>query len=148
MSTFTQILYHIVYSTKNRECSLKHGNREALFRYVWGVVRNKKGHLYRINGVEDHLHILSDLHPTVALADFIKDLKVSSSKWIKDDRVFPGFTGWQDGYGAFTHSWGEKDVLIEYIKDQQKHHATVSFRDEYRRLLEEAGIEFDERFLL
>ena len=147
MSTFTQILYHVVYSTKNRECSLKHANREALFRYLWGVVRNKKGHLYRINGVEDHLHILSDLHPTVALADFIKDLKVGSSKWIKDDRVFPGFTGWQDGYGAFTHSWGEKNALIEYIKDQQNHHATVSFRDEYRRLLEEAGIEFDERYL-
>jgi REP element-mobilizing transposase RayT len=115
---------------------------------MWGVIKNKKSHLYRINGVEDHVHILSSLHPTVTLADFIKDIKVSSSKWIKEDGVFPGFTGWQDGYGAFTHSWPEKGALIEYVKDQKNHHATVSFRDEYRRLLEEAGIKFDERFLL
>jgi len=148
VSTYTQILYHIVFSTKNRECSLKSGGREALLRYMWGVIKNKKSHLYRINGVEDHVHILSSLHPTVTLADFIKDIKVSSSKWIKEDGVFPGFTGWQDGYGAFTHSWPEKGALIEYVKDQKNHHATVSFRDEYRRMLEEAGIKFDERFLL
>lgn len=92
MSTYTQIYYHIVFSTKNRECVLSAKSRERLFRYIWGVIKNKKCHLYRINGGEDHLHILSDLHPTVCLADFIKDIKVSTSKWIKDNQVFQGFT--------------------------------------------------------
>ena len=147
MSTFTQIYYHIVFSTKNRDPVLLPERREELFRYVWGIIRNKNSHLYRINAVEDHLHILSSLHPSVALADFIKDIKVASTGWIKEQRLFPHFNGWQDGYGAFTASHADKDRLIEYIKNEQEHHRTESFLDEYRRLLKEAGIEFDEKYL-
>ena len=148
MSTYTQILYHIIFSTKERRPRLDNGGREDLFRYIGGIIKRKKSHLYRINSVEDHLHILTSLHPTVALADFVKDIKVSTSGWIKENRIFPGFTHWQDGYGAFTHSAGEKDRLIEYVRIQQEHHKKVSFRDELRQLLEEAGIEFDERYLM
>jgi putative transposase len=147
MSTFTQIYYHIVFSTKNREPVLRSDGREELFRYIWGIIRNKNSHLYRINAVEDHLHILSSLHPSVALADFIKDIKVASNGWIKERQLFPHFNGWQDGYGAFTASHADKDGLIEYIKNQQEHHRQETFLDEYRRLLKEAGIEFDEKFL-
>ena len=147
MSTFTQIYYHIVFSTKNREPVLRADGREELFRYVWGIIRNKNSHLYRINAVEDHLHILSSLHPSVALADFIKDIKVASNGWIKERQLFPHFNGCQDGYGAFTASHADKDRLIEYIKNQQEHHRKETFLDEYRRLLKEAGIEFDEKYL-
>jgi putative transposase len=147
MSTFTQIYYHIVFSTKNREPVLRADGREELFRYIWGIIRNKNSHLYRINAVEDHLHILSSLHPTVALADFIKDIKVASNGWIKERQLFPHFNSWQDGYGAFTASHADKDRLIEYIKNQQEHHRQETFLDEYRRLLKEAGIEFDEKYL-
>lgn len=147
MSTFTQIYYHIVFSTKHREPVLVAEHREELFRYIWGIIRNKNSHLYRINAVEDHLHILSSLHPTVALADFIKDIKVASNGWIKEQQLFPHFKGWQDGYGAFTASHADKDRLIEYIKSQQEHHRKETFLDEYRRLLNEAGIEFDEKYL-
>ena len=115
---------------------------------IWGILKNKNSHLYRINGVEDHVHILTSLHPTVALSDLIKDIKVTSSMWIKQEKAFPRFTNWPDGYGAFTHSNNEKDRLIEHIKGQQKHHKKVSFGDEFRRLLEEAKIEFDEKYLL
>lgn len=148
MSTYTQILYHIVFSTKNRDRCLSQEKRADLHRYIWGVIKNKNTHLYRINGVEDHIHILSGLHPTICLADFVKDLKISSAGWIKQNRVFPRFSHWQEGYGAFTLSIKERDALIEYIKGQEEHHRRISFRDEFRKLLEEAGIEFDERYLL
>ena len=145
--SFTQIYYHIVFSTKDREPVIEADHREELFRYIWGIIRNKNSHLYRINAVEDHLHILSSLHPSVALADFIKDIKVASNGWIREKELFPRFNGWQDRYGAFTASHADKDRLIEYIKNQQEHHRKESFLDEFRRLLTEAGIEFDEKFL-
>lgn len=119
MSTYTQILYHIVFSTKNRERTLSADRRPELYKYIWGVIQLKNSHLYRINGVEDHFHILSSLHPSVALSDFVKDIKLASSSWIKNHRVFPRFTHWQEGYGAFTLSIKEKDALIEYIKGQK-----------------------------
>jgi len=148
MSTYTQILYHIIFSTKNRKRCLVQEKHDELFRYVSGIIKNKTSHLYRINGVEDYLHILTNLHPTVCLSDFVKDIKTSTSKWIKAEKVFPGFTNWQDGYGAFTHSIKEKDVLIEYIKGQEEHHKKMSFKEELRNLLLEAGVEFDEKYLV
>ena len=148
MSTRTQICYHIVFSTKDRQPTLRADRREDLLRYIWGIIKNRHGHLYRINGVEDHLHILSNLHPTVCLADFVKDIKTGSARWIKDNSVFKGFSHWQEGYGAFTCSRRDIDDLIEYIKRQEEHHRRTSFVEEYRKLLQEAGIEFDERYML
>ena len=147
MSTFTQIYYHLVFATKNREPVLEKPGREEFFRYVWGIIRNKSCHLYRINAVADHVHILTSMHPTVAFADFVKDIKVASNEWIKAKRIFPRFTAWQEGYGAFTAAHADKDRLIDYIIGQEAHHQAVSFLDEYRRLLDEAGVKFDEKYL-
>lgn len=113
ISTYTQIIYHIVFATKDRRAELKAGRREDLFRYIRGILKNKNCHLYRIGGIDDHVHLLVSIHPTITLADIVKDIKTNSSKWIKQNDVFPGFIGWQDGYGAFTHSSKEKDSLIE-----------------------------------
>jgi len=104
--------------------------------------------VYRINGVEDHLHIATHIHPTVAIATLVKDIKLATSSYIKDNAVLKNFTGWQDGYAAFTYSFKEKDRLIEYIKNQEAHHKTVSFKDELIALLNEHGIRYDERYLL
>ena len=101
-----------------------------------------------MNGVEDHLHILTHLHPSVALADLIKDIKLASSKHIKEKNTFPDFSGWQDGYGAFTYSIDRKDILINYIKNQEEHHRIKTFREEYIELLKEHGVEFEEKYLL
>jgi REP element-mobilizing transposase RayT len=147
MSTHTQIYYHIVYSTKHRKPVLAKDNRERLFRYLWGILKNKNCHLYRINGVEDHIHMLTSLHPLVALADLIRDMKSGSTSFIKKHNLFPGFPGWQDGYGAFTKSHADRDHVIEYIKNQEEHHKHVSFRDELKELLRQEGIEFDEKYL-
>ena len=148
MSTYTQILYQIVFSTKERQPVLHKENRPELFKYMWGVLKNNNCHLYRINGVEDHIHIITHLHPSVALADLIKDLKISSSGNIKEKGLFNNFSGWQSGYGAFTYAIKEKDRLIEYVINQEEHHKTVSFREEYINLLNEHNIEFDEKYLL
>ncbi|MGA3323315.1 MAG: IS200/IS605 family transposase [Terriglobia bacterium] len=148
MSTYTQICYHIVFSTKERVPALKADRREELFRYIWGILKNRDCHLYRINGTEDHLHILTSLHPTVNLAGLIKEVKTGSSLWIKENSVFGNFSNWQDGYGAFTHSKGQIGALIEYVKGQVEHHHRTTFAEEYRKLLVEAGIEFDERYIL
>ena len=148
MSTFTQIYYHIVFSTKNREPVLLAAHREPLFRYVWGIIKNHDCHVYRINGVEDHLHIFTSLHPTVPLSEFIKAIKVSSSQWMKSEGLCPDFTHWQDGYGGFTHSNAEKDALIAYVRGQEQHHKKTTFEDELRTLLADAGVEYDERYLL
>ncbi len=148
MSTYTQILYQIVFGTKNREHTLTAPSRQELFKYIGGILKNKNCHLYRINGVEDHLHIVTHLHPSVALADLIKDIKLASSEYIKNIVLFKKFGGWQGGYGAFTYSIKEKDRLIEYVKNQEAHHKIKTFREEYIELLNEHGIEFDEKYLL
>ena len=146
-NTYTQILYHIVFSTKNRERCIAKGRRDDLYRYIWGIVKNLNCHLYRIGGVEDHMHLLTTLHPTLALAKYIENVKTSSTSWIRREVVFERWPGWQDGYAAFSASIDEKDELIEYVKAQEEHHQSVSFADEYRALLERAGIKFDPKYL-
>ena len=148
MGTYKQIFYQIVFGTKNRSPTIPAPNEKELFQYIHGIIKNKHGKLYRINGMEDHIHILSDLHPTVCLSDFVKDIKVASNTWMKDSGKFPAFDGWQEGYGAFTYSIKEKDMIINYIRNQKEHHKTETFYDEFKRLLIENGIEFDEKYLL
>ena len=147
MSTYTQILYQIVFSTKFRERTLTKADRPELFKDIWGILKNKKCHLYRINGVEDHIHIVTDIHPTVALSTLVKDIKLASTSFIKEKGIFPHFGGWQDGYGAFTYHISAKDALIEYVKNQEEHHAIVSYHDELKALLEEHGVNYDEKYL-
>ncbi len=82
MPTYTDITYHIVFGTKGRVPSLDKARRDDLYRFIWGVIKERDGHLYRIGGVEDHVHILTSLHPSVALADLVKEIKTASSAWI------------------------------------------------------------------
>lgn len=148
MSTYTQILYQIVFSTKNREHTLSKPKRDELFRYISGVLKNKNCHLYQIGGVADHLHIITHLHPSIALASLVKDIKLASSEHIKNHQLFPLFDGWQVGYGGFTYSFKDKDHLINYVKNQEEHHKEKPYREELVELLKEHEVEFDEKYLL
>ena len=148
MATFTQILYQIVYSTKNAENTMVLSETEKLYRYIWGLLKNKKCTLYQLNGTENHLHILTHVHPTVAVSSLIKDIKVASSIWTKEQGIFPNFMGWQEGYGAFTYHINQKEILIKYVKNQHEHHRVKTFKEELIELLKEHGIEYDERYLL
>jgi len=148
MATFTQILYQIVFSTKNAKKTITLDNSEKLCRYIWGILENKKCKLYQMNGTENHLHILTHIHPTVSVASLIKDIKVSSSTWLKQEKLFPNFVSWQEGYGAFTYHITQKDLLINYIKNQREHHHIKTFKEEFIELLNEHGVDFDEKYLL
>jgi REP element-mobilizing transposase RayT len=148
MSSYTQILYQIIFSTKNRENVLIKTNREKLYKYIWGILKNKKCILYRINGVEDHIHIVTHVHPSIAISSLVKDIKVSSSIWIKEQGLFPAFKAWQKGYGAFTYSIEAKEDLVKYVKNQEVHHKSSNSREEFIKLLREHEMEFDEKYLL
>lgn len=147
MVLHTQLLFHIVFATKNREKTIVYEQKQQLYAYIWGILKNNHCHLYRMNGVEDHIHILTHIHPTISVSNLVKNIKVASSMWIKEQSLLPNFTSWQEGYGAFSCSYKDKDRLIDYIKNQEQHHKKFSFEDEYKTLLEEYGIKFDEKYL-
>ncbi|MDR2682289.1 MAG: transposase, partial [Dysgonamonadaceae bacterium] len=118
-----------------------------LYKYIWGIVKKRQCVLYRINGTENHIHLLCDLHPSVALSDYIKEIKTASNKWIKASGCFPRFISWAEGYCALSYSYRDKERIVNYIKNQKEHHQKISFEDEYRALLQEFGIAFDERYV-
>jgi REP element-mobilizing transposase RayT len=144
MSTYTQILYQVVFSTKYRRKTLAKPGREQLFRYIWGILDSRRCKLFRINCVEDHMHIVFSLHQSVALAQLVQDIKVGSSLYIKRNKLFPEFTAWQTGYGAFTYSAEARRNLIRYVMNQEAHHARKNFKKEYVQLLREQEVEFEE----
>lgn len=142
-----QAFYHIVFCTKNREKTIPTSAKEDLYRFIWKQIESKKCKLLRIGGIENHIHILLELHPTVALSTLMKDIKSTTSGWLKSDIRFPYFGGWATGYFAATVENGSKGKVIQYIKNQPEHHSVVSLDDEFRRLYFYAGMTYDERDL-
>jgi REP element-mobilizing transposase RayT len=147
MNAYTQILYQIIFGTRCRRKVLIKENRDELFKYISGLLAAKQCHLYRINGVEDHLHIVTHIHPTIALSNLIKDIKLASTDYIKRRNLFPSFEGWQGGYGAFTYSIDAKDNLINYVKNQERHHRKISYRSELVDLLTKYNVDFELKYL-
>ncbi|MFK8056180.1 MAG: IS200/IS605 family transposase [Saprospiraceae bacterium] len=148
MSTYTQITYQVVFSAKNRSPVFQ--NREhrlCMYAYIAGIIRKKQCRVYAINGVEDHLHLLFDLHPSLSLASMIKDIKVATNLWIKENQFFSGFTNWKRGYSAFTYSANAIPNLTRYVENQEAHHKNKSSLEELKRLLNEHNIDFDDRYL-
>jgi putative transposase len=146
MSTYTQITYHVVFATKGRRPGLRLESRDPLFRYMMGIAKGHGVKLLRLNAMEDHVHLLFALPPSLSLAGFMRDLKVATSLWIKESRLHPAFEGWQEGYGAFTISHRDRPMLVNYIRNQEAHHAAESSAEELRRLLEENGVEHDPKY--
>jgi len=148
MSTYTQIIYQIVFATKYRSKVLVDARkRHLLYKYIWGTLRKNKCVVYEINGVEDHIHIATHIHPMVSLSSLVKDMKVSSSLWIKQKGLFPGFIGWTVGYGAFTYTIKEKEALTGYIRNQERHHMIKTYPEEYEELLLKHQVKFKEKYL-
>ena len=141
--SYTQLIYHAIIRTKKNEQTLSLEHSEDLYRCIWDIIKNKDSVLYRINGMEEHVHILFSLHPTIALSDFMHDLKEDTSELLKRTDGFEQFTAWSECDAVFTHSLKDKDVVLDYIKNQREHHKTYSFKEEYILLLEEMGIELD-----
>jgi len=146
MTSYRQNIYHIVFRTKESKRVITREKSEMLYAYIAAIIRNKNSHLYSINGTENHLHILTDIHPSIALADFMREIKASSSIWVSESGLFPAFNGWAEGYGSFTCSYRNLENLIAYIKNQAIHHKKKSFEEEYRNLIIESGITIDDRY--
>ena len=146
MSGYRQLLFHIIIWSKDRYSIISQDHINELFVFISGIIKNNSSHLYAINGIEDHIHLFMDLHPSISLADMVRDIKVSTVVWMKESGFFPEFDGWASGYGSFTCSYPDSEKIKKNIKNQQGNHKTESFQDEYRRLIVESGLEIDERF--
>ena len=146
--SYTNLLYHIIFRTRNSRQTIPPEHECKLYAYINGYIHNKDCKLYRIGGMPDHLHILVDIHPSQSVASFIRQLKESSSRWLKSNSDFPQFDGWAMGYAALTYGMRDKDMIANYIANQKQHHTIEIYTDELRRLLIENGIKFDERYFL
>lgn len=127
-------LYHIVFCTKRREKTIPLEMADHLYRYIWSVIKARKCILYRIGGIDNHVHMLIDLNTSVALADLMRDIKSQSSGWMNSDSRFSQFKGWAREYFAATLSYKDKDPVIQYIIDQRIHHGVTDFGTEIERL--------------
>ena len=146
--SLAEVYLHIVFSTKDRQPFLWDKDlRDRLHAYLAGICKNQNVPPLKVGGVEDHVHVCCRLGKTLAFADLIKELKRESSKWVKiQDPELRDFY-WQSGYGAFSVSPSHIDALIKYIENQEEHHGTESFQDEFRRLCEKYGVAIDERYV-
>lgn len=147
MHTYTQFLYQIIFHTKRNEKTLLKSNRKDLFLYIAASINNQKSFIYEIGGTENHIHIITRIHPSVAISDVVKNVKLSASKMIKTRNLFPNFCGWQEGFSAFSYTQDALENLIEYTKNQENHHQKESSREEYKRLLKINKIDFNDDYL-
>ncbi len=146
-STLTNLIYHVVFSTKGREPVLVSDMRDELYRYIGGIVKADSGILIQIGGIDDHIHILMKLKPMHKLSDVMQKIKGSSSKWINEQNRLGVKFKWQDGYGAFTVSASQVPVVTKYIENQEKHHQGFSFQSEFELLLDRHDVEYDEKYI-
>ncbi len=145
--SYVQFFSHIVFHTKNKVKSIGEDIETELYSYLGGILKSYKSVPIQIGGTSDHLHVLCTLPKTMTLSDLVEEIKKSSSKWIKTKG--PRYTAfyWQDGYGGFSVSSNMVDVVKNYIRNQKAHHQKVEFIDEYKGLLEEYNILYEERYL-
>lgn len=145
--SLAQILVHLVFSTRHREAVLSDEIRDGLHAYIAGIVENQGGCLLKAGSVPDHIHLLIAHPRTVTPSDLVREIKTGSSKWLKTQGTRYGGFHWQSGYGVFSVSPGHRQAVEAYIGNQAEHHRRASFQEEYRRLLDRYGVDYDERFV-
>ncbi len=143
--TYSNLIFHIVFSTKERRPLITPAIKARLYDYIGGTVRGLGGILIEIGGVSDHVHILVILKPTILLSDFMRELKSNTSKWANE--ITNGNFEWQNGYGAFTVGKSQISHVQRYIQNQEEHHQKADFRQEFIQMLESSGIAFDKQYL-
>ena len=145
--SYSKLIYHLVFGTLNRLPSIDVEHDRDLYMYIYGIIKNSGGFVYRIGGMPDHVHIIAEIPRDVSLSDYVRKIKQSSSLWMKQSSKFPIWAGWANGYGAFTCSPSLIDKAVSYVMNQKEHHSKMSFREEYRKFLEDCGIPYDEKYL-
>ena len=145
--SYSSLLTHVVFSTKDRMRFLDAQIRPDLFAYMGGIVREMGGVARIINGLEDHVHMLISLAADVAISECSRVVKTNSSRWVHETFANHRNFAWQTGYGAFSVSASNGKQVIKYIRDQERHHRRMTFQEEFITLLRKHGVSFDERFL-
>jgi putative transposase len=145
--TFTNLLVHIIFSTKDRSPLIDAELKPKLHAYTGGIIREVNGKAYAINGVADHIHVLASLPPTIALADAMRTIKTNSSRWVHEQGKAKSHFAWQTGYGAFSVSKSNVSEVMNYIAGQEEHHRKMTFQQEFLIFLEKHGIKYDEGYI-
>ena len=145
-NTYSQIFIQVVFTVKRREKLIPRGHKEELFKYITGIVKNHGQLLLQINGVEDHIHILLGIKPSICLSDLVRDIKANSSRFINENGWCPKRFSWQEGFGAFSYSSREVERVSKYIANQEQHHAKKDFQGEYIQLLDDFGVDYNPDF--
>lgn len=146
-NTYSQLFVQLVFAVKGREAAIAEPLREPLQQYIAGIVRQQGQKLLAIYCMPDHLHLLIGMEPTCCLSDLVREIKRSSTVYIKNE-LRPGRAFyWQEGFGAFSYAKSQVDVVCRYIHNQPTHHRKRTFRDEYLDFLQKFEVEYDERYL-
>mgnify|MGYP000023507187 CR=1 FL=1 len=144
---YSQIYIQVVFSVKGRQSMISHKWEEELYKYITGIITEKKQKLLAINGMPDHIHILIGMRPSCRLSDLVREIKKASNQFINDKKFTKTKFQWQEGYGAFSYSHSAFGNVITYIKNQKEHHRKTAFREEYLNFLKKFEIEFKEEYL-
>ncbi len=149
MSTYTKLLFQIVFGAKYNVKFLDDSNQKLLFSYMAGICNNKRIIPFAIDGYQDHIHMILDFHPAISISGFVKDVKISTNLFMKENSgLFRNFSAWQVGYSAFSYSPEAKENLIKYVYGQAEHHRKRTFKEELIELYMELGIEYEEKYLI
>ena len=145
--SLVKVYLHTIFSTKNRVPLIDAHIEDALYSYLGGICKGLECFPIKIGGHKDHVHILSHLSKKIALIKFIEQLKTQSSIWVKNEGSTYSDFYWQGGYGAFSVSPQSVEIVKQYIEHQHEHHKEITFEEEFRRILNEHRITFDERYV-
>jgi REP element-mobilizing transposase RayT len=146
-NTYTQIHIQTVFAVQGRKCLIDKEWKDELYKYVTGIIHNYGHKVLQINGMPDHVHVLFGFRPTQSLSELMQQVKQDSSAWInRKGFLFDKFS-WQAGYGAFSYSKSQLPDIIGYIKNQEEHHRKITFTEEHVELLENFGVEYDQRYI-
>lgn len=146
-NTYTKLYVHCVFTPKGRHSLLNDSIRKNIHKYIYGIVKGKNCNPIAINGTSDHIHILVGFCPSISIENLVRDIKRSSSLYINANNLLTAKFSWQDGYGAFTVGYPELDKVYRYILNQQTHHLTGSFKEEYMGILKDQGIDYSTEHL-
>lgn len=145
--TFSQIYIQVIFAVKGRQNLIAKSWRTELHKYMAGIIKGKEQKSIIVNGVADHVHCFIGLRPSMAIADLVRDIKNNSSNFINTNKFVAGKFSWQEGYGAFSYSQSQVEDVYQYILNQENHHASKTFKEEYIQLLKNFEIPFDEKYL-
>ena len=145
--TFTNHLYHIIFSTKNRANYIEPDFENELYSYIAGIFKGEKGLLICACGTQNHIHLLGSIHQSISVSEMVRRIKGNSSSWINKQKKLSVQFAWQKGYASLTVSESSKQKIISYIKNQKQHHKQKTFKTEFLELLNKHNIQFEEKYI-